>query len=70
MTAIKLETSIKKIEKTYIGMDMDGNHQLDPSKLDSLEFEVALKRITMAIENNEISLEEFFIKLGVVNVIQ
>lgn len=63
MTAIRLDLSIESLKKCYTGKDKDGKCVLDKSKIDELAFLFASDRISQAIENKEITEEEFIEKL-------
>lgn len=63
MSGISLDKSVEKLVKTYIGKCKDGIHQLDRSKMDTLEFDIALFRLGEAFKNKEITEEEFINKM-------
>ena len=60
MSAVNLQKSIKILKKCYNGIDKEGDVILDSTKLnDKLAFGVALNRLKMAIESEEITWKEF-----------
>jgi hypothetical protein len=63
MSAVNLDTSIQRLRECYVGKDDAGTHTLDSKKIDSLAFSIALHRVRVALENKEITEEDFIKKI-------
>jgi len=63
MSAVRLDISMERLKKCYIGKDDDGKHVLDKSKVDELSFLFALTRVKLAIENGEMTEDGFIEEL-------
>lgn len=59
MTAVCLDKSVELLKKSYV----KSKKALDKSKVNSLSFDVALFRVQKAIEDNEMTKEDFHKKL-------
>ena len=60
MSAINLDKSIESLKKCYKGThEISKEIVLDKSLIDDLEFSFAISRVKMAIDSEEISINEF-----------
>lgn len=65
MSAINLEKSLERIKQCYIGKNEDNMFVINSKKLnDDLAFKIAMFRINLALENNEITKEDFTNKIA------
>jgi len=63
MSAVRLDISIQRLRKCYVGKDENGVHTLDKSKINELSFKFALFRVNLAIEKGELTEESFISEL-------
>jgi len=63
MSAIRLDISLERLKKCYVGKDENGVHILDQSKINELSFKFAFFRVNLALNNGELTEEEFFKEL-------
>ena len=59
MSSINLEKSMERVKKYYIGKDSEGKHVIDGTNpKDELMFNFAMFRVSLAIENKELTQDE------------